>query len=163
MKYLFVFLSKMKLIKIEKRFSLRNASLSSLMRTSSFNIFVDIPSLVESCKRLRKLNYYFHTNCFSFFRFSLFIFMSYFTTQNYIFPPSHKFDSLLFLSGIGLLGKLKKNATMAPQGWCGNDIVKTLIIIILCKSLITLLSLNIIIKHINYVKKNLIFVKIKII
>ncbi|KYQ55832.1 General transcription factor II-I repeat domain-containing protein 2B [Trachymyrmex zeteki] len=48
--------SKMKLIKNDKRSSLSDASLSSLMRITSFKISVDVPSLVESCKRPRKSN-----------------------------------------------------------------------------------------------------------
>lgn len=48
--------SKMKFIKSEKRSSLSDASLSSLMRTSSSKISVDISSLVESCKRPRRSN-----------------------------------------------------------------------------------------------------------
>jgi len=48
--------SKMKNIKTDKRSSLSDTSLSSLMRTSSSNIPIDISFLVESCKRLRKSN-----------------------------------------------------------------------------------------------------------
>ncbi|KYN30338.1 hypothetical protein ALC57_00198 [Trachymyrmex cornetzi] len=48
--------SKMKLIKNDKRSSLSDASLSSLMRITSSKISVDVPSLVESCKRPRKSN-----------------------------------------------------------------------------------------------------------
>lgn len=48
--------SKMKLIKNDKRSSLSDESLSSLMRTSSSNISVDISSLVESRKRHKKEN-----------------------------------------------------------------------------------------------------------
>lgn len=46
--------SKMKYTKSDKRSSLSDDSLSSLMRTSSSNISVDISSLVESCKRPRR-------------------------------------------------------------------------------------------------------------
>ncbi|KAG5321683.1 GTD2A protein, partial [Pseudoatta argentina] len=48
------FFSKMKNIKIDKRSSLSDKSLSSLMRTSSSSIPVDISSLVQSSTRLRK-------------------------------------------------------------------------------------------------------------
>ncbi|XP_036144913.1 general transcription factor II-I repeat domain-containing protein 2B-like [Monomorium pharaonis] len=48
--------SKMKNIKTEKCSSLSDALLSSLMRTSSSKLSVDIPSLVESCKRPRRSN-----------------------------------------------------------------------------------------------------------
>jgi len=45
--------SKMKLIKNDKRSSLSDVSLSSLMRTSSSKISIDIPSLVETSKHKR--------------------------------------------------------------------------------------------------------------
>jgi len=51
--------SKMKLIKNDKRSSLSDISLSSLMRISSSKISIDIPSLVETskhCKRFRTSN-----------------------------------------------------------------------------------------------------------
>ncbi|KYN03211.1 General transcription factor II-I repeat domain-containing protein 2A, partial [Cyphomyrmex costatus] len=48
--------SKMKNIKTDKHSSLSDTSLSSLMRTSSSNIPVDLSSLVESCKRPRRSN-----------------------------------------------------------------------------------------------------------
>lgn len=48
--------SKLKYIKTDKRSCLSNTSLTSLMRTSSLNILVDISSLVNSCKRFRKSN-----------------------------------------------------------------------------------------------------------
>lgn len=47
---------KLKYIKTDKRSCLSDASLSSLMRVTSSNIPVDIPPLVNSCKRLRKSN-----------------------------------------------------------------------------------------------------------
>lgn len=46
--------SKMKFTKTEKRSSLSDSSLSSLMRTNSSKISVDISTLVESCKKPRK-------------------------------------------------------------------------------------------------------------
>ncbi|XP_024880519.1 general transcription factor II-I repeat domain-containing protein 2B-like [Temnothorax curvispinosus] len=46
--------SKMKIIKSDKRSSLSDKSLTSLMRASSSNISIDIPSIVKSCKRPRK-------------------------------------------------------------------------------------------------------------
>lgn len=48
--------SKMKNIKTDNRSSLSDTSLASLMRISSSNISIDIPSLVETCKRPRKSN-----------------------------------------------------------------------------------------------------------
>ncbi|KAG5345717.1 GT2D2 protein, partial [Acromyrmex heyeri] len=48
--------SKMKFTKTEKRSSLNDASLSSIMRTTSSKISVDIPSLIESCKRPKRSN-----------------------------------------------------------------------------------------------------------
>ncbi|KYN16303.1 General transcription factor II-I repeat domain-containing protein 2A [Trachymyrmex cornetzi] len=48
--------SKMKVTKTEKRSSLNDTSLSSIMRTTPSKISVDIPFLVELCKRPRRSN-----------------------------------------------------------------------------------------------------------
>lgn len=43
--------SKMKYIKTDRRSCLKDASLSSLMRISSSNIQIDVPSIIESYER----------------------------------------------------------------------------------------------------------------
>jgi len=64
--------SKMKLIKNDKRSSLSDVSLSSLMRTSSSKISIDIPSLVETSKHKRSKH---QTDCSISFSSSFFWFL----------------------------------------------------------------------------------------